>query len=202
MDVGFDMAEARQNKIDRTLKPHGLTPTQGAANANVALLESFEIGQSGIEETRTVWGLTESNGDGAYKTSMMNYSFICFNGLRPKSYDQTIVLIERRDFALPHFLLTRREIFHWLEKIFKIPTITFLESETFNKMYQLKSEDELAVRALFRPTVCIVLEQHPGLTIEGHDQQLIIFRERILLDSSDWPAFLKEARELADLLAS
>lgn len=194
------MAEARQNEIDRTLKPQGLTPTQSASNADVALLQAFEIGQSGIEETRRVWDVMESDGNGADKTRMMNYSFVCFNGLRPKSYDQTVVLVERSDLALPHFVLTTRKIFQWLEKLFRVPTIAFPEQATFDKMYQLKGEDEVALRALFSPQVCIALERHPGLTIEGHGPQLLIFRETIVLDRAEWPVFLSETRQLAQCL--
>jgi hypothetical protein len=193
------MAEARQNEIDRTLKPHGLTPTQSPAAVNVALLQAFEIGQSGIEETRRVWGVMESDGNSADKTRMMNYSFVCFNGLRPKSYDQTVALIECSALALPHFLLTKKQFFHWLEKLFKVRAITFRDQATFNKMYQLKGKDEVALRALFTPQVCIALEQHPGLTIEGHGSQLLIFRETVVLDRARWPVFLSEARQLVQL---
>lgn len=129
----------------------------------------------------------------------MNYSFVCFNGLRPKSYDQTVVLIERSDLALPHFLLTKKQVFQWFEKLFKVRAITFPEQAAFNKMYQLKGKDEGAVRAVFNPQVCTALEQHPGLTIEGHDQQLLIFRERIVLAPVEWSAFLDEALGLAKL---
>jgi hypothetical protein len=181
------------------MKLPALTPTNSSAHADVALLESFEIGQSGIEKTRRIGGLTESNGGSAYKTRMMNYSFVCFNGLRPKSYDQTVVLIEERNFALPHFVLTTRKIFQWFEKLFRVPTITFPEQAAFNKIYQLKAEDEIAVRALFNPKARSALEQHPGLTIEGHDQRLLIFREGIVLDRAEWPVFLSEARQLAQL---
>src|SRR2546423_9040182 len=157
------MTEARQNEIDRNLTLHGLTPTHRPTDANVALLQSFEIGQSGIEETRRVWDVMESDGNGADKTRMMNYSFVCFNGLRPKSYDQTVVLIERSDLTLPHFMLTKKQILHWLEKLLRGPTITFPERATFDKIYQLKAEEEIAVRTLFEPRVRTALEQHPGL---------------------------------------
>jgi hypothetical protein len=196
------MAAARQNEINRKLKLPGLTPTQSPANATVALLQAFEIGQSGIEETRRVWDVMESDGNSADKTRMMNYSFVCFNGLRPKSYDQTVVLIERSDLALPHFLLTKKQIFHWFEKLFKVPAITFRDQSTFDKMYQLKGEDGVAVRALFNHQVCTALERHPGLTIEGRGPQLLIFRERVVLDPLEWPRFLDEARQLAELLSS
>jgi len=193
------MTEAMRNEIDRKLPSSGLTPTQSPADASVALLQSFEIGRSGIEDTRRVWGLTEANEGSVSKTRMMNYSFVCFNGLRPKSYDQTVVLIEHRDFGLPHFLLTKRQIFQWFEKLFRVPTLIVPEQATFNRMYQLKGQNEVAVRALFTPEVCTALEQHAGLTIEGHDQQLLIFRERIVLDPVEWPVFLDEARGLAKL---
>lgn len=193
------MAEAQQNEIDRKLTLDGLTPTHTPASTSVALLHAFEIGQSGIEETRRVWDLMESPAESTDITRMMNYSFVCFNGLRPKSYDQTVVLIERRDLSLPHFLLTKKQISHWLDKLFRVPTIAFPERLTFNKMYHLKGEDEIAVRAVFNPQVCTALDQHPGLTIEGRGPQLLIFREKIVLDSVEWPAFLDEARTLAEL---
>ena len=82
------MAEAQQDEIGRKLALHGLTPMHSPANADVALLQSFDIGQSGIEETRRIWGLMESPADSTDMIRMMNYSFVCFNGLRPKSYDQ------------------------------------------------------------------------------------------------------------------
>jgi hypothetical protein len=193
------MAKAPQNEIERTLTAHGLMPTQDPASVNVALLQAFEIGRSGIEETRRVWDVMESDGNSADKTRMMNYSFVCFNGLRPKSYDQTVVLIESSDSALPHFLLTKKRIFQRLENLFKVPVLIFPEQATFNKLYQLKGEDEIAIRAVFNPQVCTVLEQHPGLTIEGRGPQLLIFREKVVLDPGEWPTFLDEARALAGL---
>jgi hypothetical protein len=193
------MAEARQNEIDRRLKIPGLTPTQSPAAANVALLQGFEIGQSGIEETRRVWDVMESDGNSADKTRMMNYSFVCFNGLRPKSYDQTVVLIERSDLALPHFLLTKKQVFQWFERLFKAPSVIVPEQATFNKMYQLKGEERGVVLAMFNAQVCTTLEQHPELTIEGRGSQLLIFREKIVLDPVEWPGFLDEARAVAEL---
>ena len=196
------MAKGRQNEINRKLTVPGLAPAQGPAEANVALLHAFEIGQSGIEETRRVWDVMESGGNSADKTRVMNYSFVCFNGLRPKSYDQTVVLIERRDLALPHFLLTKKQVFHWFEKVLKVPTLISFDRATLNKMYQLKGEDEVAIRALFNPQVCIALEQHPGLTIEGRGPQLLIFRESVVLNPLECPRFLGESRKLAELLSS
>ena len=193
------MAEAQQNEIDRKLTLGGLPPRRSPANADVALLQSFEIGQSGIEETRKVWGLMETPPDSSAMIRMMNYSFVCLNGYRPKNYDQTLVLIGDRDLALPHFLLAKKQIFHWFEKLFKVPTLIVPEQGPFNKMYQLKGEDEIAVRALFTPQVCTALEEHAGLTIEGNDQQLLIFREGIVLDPVEWPAFRDEARGVAKL---
>jgi hypothetical protein len=124
---------------------------------------------------------------------------VCLNGYRPKNYDQTLVLIEGRDLALPHFLLTKKQIFHWFENLFKVRAITFPEQATFNKIYHLKGEDEAAVRRVFIPQVCTALEQHPGLTIEGRDHQILILREGIILDRLEWAAFLDEARGLAEL---
>jgi hypothetical protein len=193
------IAEAQQNEIDRKLAVHGLMPRHSPASVDDAMLQSFEIGQSGIEETRRIWDLMESQADSTDMIRMMNYSFVCFNGHRPTNYDQTLVLIEGRDFALPRFLLTKKQIFQWFEKLFKVRAITFPEQATFNNMYQLKGEDEIAVRALFTPQVCTALEEHAGLTIEGNDQQLLIFRETTVLAPVEWPAFLNEARALAQL---
>jgi len=196
------MTEARQNEVDKKSTLPGLTPTHAPANANVALLQAFEIGQSGIEETRRVWDLIESPAESTDITRMMNYAFVCFNGLRPKSYEQTVVLVERLDFQMPHFLLTKKQILHWLEKLSRVPTIAFPERATFNKMYQLKGEDEIAVRAMFNSQVCTALDQNPGLTIEGRGPRLLIFRENIVLDSAQWSAFLEEALAVAALFGT
>lgn len=193
------MAEAPHDEIDRKLTLHGLTPRHSRASVDVAMLQSFEIGQSGIEQTRRIWGLMESPEDSSDMIRMMNYSFVSFSGRSAMNYDQTLVLIEERGLSLPHFVLTKKEIFHWFGKLLKVQNITFPEQATFNKIYYLEGEDETALRRVFNPQLCTALEQHPGLTIEGRDQQLLIFRERIVLAPIEWPAFLDEALGLAKL---
>jgi hypothetical protein len=194
MSRGFEVGVA--------LRDQGMTLALSRSGSLVALLQPFKLGQRGETGSRMVRSLVESSAESEQLIWMMDYSYWASDGSRRRLWDQTVVLIERADVDLPHFHLSKETMFQWAEKLFKQQEIDFLEHPRFSKLFQLKGEDESAVRALFTLKVREGLEQHPGLTIEGGGSQLLVFRDNVVVPPDKWPAFLDEARQVAQLFAA
>lgn len=189
----------RGDAIASALSGHGLVLTYYKSGQHAALLQQFEYGQRGEAGTRMVWNLMESPAGAVPMLRMMDYGYVAWNGQRRVVRGATVALVEHTGLALPHFHLTKEEQWEWVQKLTKTQDIDFAEHPAFSKMYHLRGGDEAAIRALFTPQIREALERHPGLTIEGHGSQLLIFREGDVPEPKQRPGFLDEVRQVAQL---
>ncbi len=70
----------------------------------------------------------------------------------------------------------------------------------FSASYFLNTQDEVRIRALFRPDVLAFFESHPGMYVEGIGDMLLVYRPGEVLELMELPQFFGTVEEVARLL--
>ena len=79
---------------------------------------------------------------------------------------------------------------------FGVKDINFENHPVFSKKYLLTSDDETAVRRLFSDELASFLEKLNGINIEGCDNQLIVYRPTIRIETSKFKQLKQEAVQI------
>lgn len=117
---------------------------------------------------------------------------------------QTVMLMHADAFDFPQFRLTgmkgRGPSRFIMTKLLGATGLTFPDTPDFGKHYMLFGMPEAAMRVLFTPEVRQYFAAHPGWTILGNKQQLVIFRERQLVKETELDGFMSEATQILSQL--
>lgn len=111
------------------------------------------------------------------KTAVFDYRYIVGSGRNSRTFEQTVVYFEPRDFNLPFFSLRPERIFHKLIEAFGYQDIDFGNHPTFSSKYLLRGPDEPALRSLFNDALLGFYEANLGLSADGGGNQLFIFQQ-------------------------
>ena len=196
--VRMRRSEARRTRqIEAALSGLGFTLHEELEELHVRFVGSFKIGQHG--DSREIANRFESTlyADGI--TTLMDYSFWKGSGKHRHVIRQTLALISDKRYELPSFVLAPENFFSRFKENFGAQDIDFEAFPNFSQMFNLRGDDEAAVRALFTPAIIRELERHPGITLEGRAGNLLIFRFKKRVKPENFPRFLEEAQQLAQL---
>lgn len=113
---------------------------------------------------------------------------------------QTVVLMNADAFDFPQFRLAgmvgRGPSRFIMTKLLGATGLTFPDTPDFGKHYMLFGMPEPALRVLFAPQVRQYFADHPGWSVRGNQQQLVIFRERHLVDEAELNDFISQATQI------
>jgi hypothetical protein len=111
---------------------------------------------------------------------------------------QTVVHIRSPRLSLPPFVLSPENAFHKLGGLLGYHDIDFPESPEFSSKYLLRSKEaEDQVRMLFHPAVRLFFEHRPPLTVEGHNEELLIYRGSHRVKPEDLRQWVDDARGIS-----
>jgi hypothetical protein len=189
--------ERRVQQIQAALSGLGFTLREDQDEL-LRLVGLFKIGQRG--SWRQVANPFELALPANGSMLLMDYYFQVGGAKNKRGLRQTLALIsDNRYELLPAFVLAPENFFSRFKENFGAQDIDFEAFPNFSQMFNLKGDDEAAVRALFTPAVIAELERHPDITLEGRAGNLLMFRARKWLKPQHFPRFHEEAQQLAQL---
>jgi hypothetical protein len=109
---------------------------------------------------------------------------------------QTAAILESPRQRTPNFKL------HFERALFSDNIgIKFPRRPKFSKCYLLEGEDEAAIRKLFGEKLLMFFEVTLGLSVEGSDNYLLLYRENNRLDGEGLDEFMKLCGDISVLLS-
>ncbi|WP_182867711.1 DUF3592 domain-containing protein [Stieleria mannarensis] len=80
--------------------------------------------------------------------------------------------------------------------------VNFDDSPKFSADYLLHAWNEKAVRVLFTPGIRDYFAQHPGWSVRGNRNHMVIFKHKTVCESDDQESFVRDAAEIFRLFQS
>jgi hypothetical protein len=143
--------------------------------------------------------LRGTSGDAAF--AVFDYGYTT-GGRQSNRVKQTVVHIRSPRLAVPPFLLSPERAIEKIGGAFGRHDIDFDASPAFSSAYRLQCEEsEPYLRELFSPSVRDFFERNEKLTVEGHADSLLVYRQGRLLKPEELKPFAARAVELGALLA-
>jgi hypothetical protein len=110
----------------------------------------------------------------------------------------TVARMDSPLLQLPKFMLEPASLLTKAKTLVGFKGVDFAEHPAFMSVYHLAGEHEPALRRIFTPPLIRYCEAHPGLTIEGRGERLIVYRQQ-RLKAEILRAFLDEAKKVLSL---
>lgn len=187
----------RSQAINSLMSPHGFKFTEDASAEYHTILGRFKLGQIGRHKKLKNLLISE-NTDGS-SMRLFDCHYTVNSGKSTVTMMQTVLLVDSGRLFLPTFQIAPENVFHRLGQKLGMQDFDFVDYPKFSKMFQLRGEDEAAIREVFTPAVLTTLEQWPKIFIEGHDSQLILYRERERVKPEKLAEFLRLGSELTSV---
>jgi hypothetical protein len=122
---------------------------------------------------------------------IFDYSYTIGHGRDRHTRRQTVIGFQVSS-RLPAFSLQPERAWHKLEEWLGRTDINFDTHPDFSKKYLLRGSEEIAIRRLFGARALEFFEGHPGLSVEGDGNALIVYRARTLVRPDAMEPFIDE----------
>lgn len=110
--------------------------------------------------------------------AIFDYRYTTGSGKNSTTSKQTVIYFRSPTLDLPHFAVRPEGIFHKIGGALGYQDIDFQAHPQFSQMYLLRGDDEPGIRKLFDEERIAFFENHPKISVEGADNQLIFYRHR------------------------
>lgn len=127
------------------------------------------------------------------EAAIFNYRYTTGGGNSSTTFKQTMICLDSSRLDLPAFEVRPLRVGDRLAKLFGSRNVEFPEHPAFSKKYQVRGEDEEAIRELFSPEVIEHLETTDGLHLSGHGTRLVFYQPSKRLRGYELRPFLEEA---------
>jgi hypothetical protein len=130
--------------------------------------------------------------------AVFDYQYTVGAGKHQRTIVQTVAHVRSTRLALPPFTLSAENLFHKVGGAVGYHDIDFDSSPEFSRKYLLRSKQaEDRVRDLFTPSVRAYFEQRTPVIVEGHEQELLVYKSGRRVKPEDLPAFVDDAQAIA-----
>jgi hypothetical protein len=130
--------------------------------------------------------------------AVFDYQYTVGAGQHQSTIAQTVAHVRSTRLALPPFTLSGESLLHKIGGALGYHDIDFDSSPEFSKKYLLRSKQaEDRVRDLFTPSLRAYFEQRAPSTVEGSDQELLIYKSGRRVKPEDLRAFVEDAQAIA-----
>jgi hypothetical protein len=160
---------------------------------SLAHLRLFSQGHS-----RKAWNVMNGRA-GEAKVLLFDYLYVTGGGKSSHTWRQTVILFESGRLQLPAFSLRPQGFWDGIAGIFGQQDIEFEASPEFSSAYLLQGQDEDRVRAIFSEPVVAYFTRHPGLCVEGEEEQLVYYHKGRRIKPAEIPDFFQEGLDVLDL---
>jgi hypothetical protein len=132
--------------------------------------------------------------------AVFDYQYVTGHGKSRRTVSSTVACLRSDGTTLPRFTLRPEGTWDRLSSWFKSADIDFDTHPKFSRLFVLQGENPSDVRASFRPAVLEYFEQHPGISAEGMNDMLLIYRHGKYVSPEGLAQFLADAFESLALL--
>jgi hypothetical protein len=128
---------------------------------------------------------------------VFDYQYVVQSGESSHQIKQTVLVLESEKLQLPRFLLRPKNLMDKVGKAFGRKNVELEAYPEFSKRYYLNGPFAEIIRNFFSDhQVAKYYEDHPGLSTEGNDHRLMIYRASKTLPAEDIQSFLEEGYNL------
>ena len=115
------------------------------------------------------------------EAGIFDYRYNTGGGQHQQSHAQSVICFHAPQLSLPAFSLRPKNFFHKIgTAFFGYQDIDFDSHPRFSKRYLLRGQDVQSIRTLFTQEALAFFETQDNLSVEGKDDQLIVYRRRAL----------------------
>ena len=111
------------------------------------------------------------------------------------------VILRLEGIKLPAFTLDRERIFERISALAGAKDIE-LGSNIFDKRFNLKGEDEQAIREFFSPKCLSFLAENPVFHMESNGDAILIFHKERVASVSEFKLMVNFAREFSNRIGA
>ncbi len=156
--------------------------------------KTFSRGERSRKISNLMSGKTE---DLALK--IFDYRYRIGSGKNSTTHFHTIVHVRSSLMNLPAFSLTPESVFHRIGDFFGMKDIDFDMYPEFSQQYLLKGPEEEAIRKLFNREKLTFFTDNPQFSVEGQNDEMIIFKSRGRVKVPELQQFFKESLRISHL---
>jgi hypothetical protein len=126
------------------------------------------------------------------EVAVFDFEYVTGSGKSRRTWRTTVVCLRSDGFEFPTFSLRPQNFWNKVGRWFGGSAIDFESHPTFSKNYLLRGDNEALIRDIFDADALDFYEQHPGVTVEGSGNTLLVYRHRVKIAPAELPAFLAE----------
>ena len=142
--------------------------------------------------------MRSSNAD--REVAVFDYQYVTGHGKSRRTVTTTVACLRSDGAPLPGFSLRPEGTWDKISGWFGRADIDFDTHPKFSRAFVLSGQSESAVRALFTPPVLDHCEQFTGISVEGLDQTVVLYRLGKSVPAPAIKQFLADAFELLSVL--
>jgi hypothetical protein len=189
-------AAARRDALEAVAQQSGWSFSGDRVSLEtLGMEESFRLFSQGTSHRATNLMRMSRSGD---EVLIFDHQHTVGSGKNRSTHRQTVVHIRSPRLALPPFVLSPEHLLHKLGGLLGYHDIDFPESPEFSSTYLLRSKEaEDRARLLFHPAVRLFFEQRPPLTVEGRNDELLIYKRQRRVKADDLREFVEDAQAIA-----
>jgi len=127
-----------------------------------------------------------------YEFALFDYEYVVEGSESNSSYKQSVIWFHSENLCLPNFALRPENLFHKIGGVLGYQDIDFESHPKFSKTFLLRGNDEPKIRDIFKNEVLNFFESLEEISVEGGDNQLILYRHQLRLMPEELEQFMDE----------
>ena len=194
---GKRLQRKRTEALEQIAGELGLEFRPLGSNGLVAKLSSFDLFSKGRD--KKVLNMLQG-GSGDRRLAIFDYDYTTGHGKGTVRWHTTVLSIGLEDAAIPQFLLRKKIINDKIMSWFRAKDIEIQGYPAFSRRYVLRGDDAEAIGALFTEPVMDFFDRNRGLSAEGGEHTLVLYRLGKRVKPEAIGDFLSTGLELVSLL--
>jgi hypothetical protein len=194
---GKRLRRKRAEALERIAGGLGLEFRPLGSDGLVTKLSSFTLFSKGRD--KKVLNMLEGGGDDR-RLAIFDYDYTTGHGKGTVRWHTTVLSIGLGDAAIPQFLLRKKMINDRIMSWFRNKDVEIQGYPGFSGRYVLRGDDIAAIGALFTEPVMDFFDRNPGLSAEGCEHALVLYRLGRRVKPEAIGEFLSRGLDLVSLL--
>ena len=124
--------------------------------------------------------------------ALFDYEYVVEGSESNSSYKQSVIWFHSENLCLPNFALRPENLFHKIGGVLGYQDIDFESHPKFSKTFLLRGNDEPKIRDIFKNEVLNFFESLEEISVEGGDNQLILYRHQVRIAPEELEQFMDE----------
>lgn len=127
-----------------------------------------------------------------HEFALFDYEYVVKGKDSSSLYKQSVIWFHSENLRLPNFALRPENLFHKIGGVLGYQDIDFKSHPEFSKAFLLRGNDEPKIRDIFKNEVLNFFESLEEISVEGGDNQLILYRHQVRITPEELEQFMDE----------